>query len=86
VFVGRKGAMKPKPLTDVASDTAGDVFATKTGDLRIVRDTSEGKSTVTWIKGEKRIELVTLDLDANSQLIFKDLGVYGFTGSICESL
>jgi hypothetical protein len=86
VFIGKKGAMKQKPLTDLASDTAGDVFATKTGDLRIVRDTSDGKSTVTWVKGEKRITLVTLDLDANSQLIFKDLGVYGFTGSICESL
>ena len=87
VFVGKKGAMKQKPLTDVASDTAGDVFSTKTGDLRIVRDAGDdGKSTVTWVKGEKRQQLFTLDLDANSALIFKDLGVYGFTGSICESM
>jgi hypothetical protein len=86
VFIGKKGAMKTKPLTDIASDTAGDIFATKTGDLRIVHDTSEGKSTVQWVKGEKRSSLVSLDLDANSQLIFKDLGVYGFTGSICESM
>lgn len=86
VFIGRKGAMKAKPLTDVANDSAGDVFATKTGDLRIVRDTSEGKQTVQWVKGEKRSPLVSLDLDANSALIFKDLGVYGFTGSICESM
>ena len=86
VFIGKKGAMKAKPLTDIASDTAGDIFATKTGDLRIVHETSEGKSTVQWVKGEKRSALVTLDLDANSQLIFKDLGVYGFTGSICESM
>jgi hypothetical protein len=86
VFIGKKGAMKLKPLTDIASDTAGDIFATKTGDLRIVRDTSEGKQNVQWVKGEKRASLVTLDLDANSQLIFKDLGVYGFTGSICESM
>ena len=86
VFVGKKGALKLKPLTDIASDTAGDIFATKTGDLRIVRDTSEGKQNVQWVKGEKRSSLVTLDLDANSQLIFKDLGVYGFTGSICESM
>ena len=86
VFVGKKGAMKQKPLSDLASDTAGDVFSTKTGDLRIVRDTSEGKQNVTWVKGEKRQSLFSLDLDANSALIFKDLGVYGFTGSICESL
>ena len=36
MFVGKKGAMKQLPLTDVASDTAGEVFATKTGDLRLV--------------------------------------------------
>jgi hypothetical protein len=86
VFVGRKGAMKQKPLVDLANDTGGDVFATKTGDLRIVRDVAEGKSTVTWVKGEKRAPLVWLDPDANSALIFRDLGVYGFTGSICENL
>jgi hypothetical protein len=88
VFIGKKGAMKQKPLTDVASDTAGDVFATKTGDLRIVRDTSsdDGKNTVTWVKGEKRQQLFWLDVNANSSLIFKDLGIYGFTGSICESI
>jgi len=86
VFVGKKGAMKQKPLTDVASDTAGDIFATKTGDLRIVRDTSEGKDTVQWVKGEKRSALVSLDVDANSALIYSDLGVYSFIGSICESI
>lgn len=86
VFIGKKGAMKQKPLTDVASDTAGDVFATKTGDLRIVRDISDGKQNVAWVKGEKRSALVSLDTDANSALIFRDLGVYGFTGSICENL
>ena len=86
VFVGKKGAMKQKPLTDVATDTAGDVFATKTGDLRIVRDVSEGKQNIQWVKGGKRSSLVSLDVDANSALIFKDLGIYGFTGSICENL
>jgi hypothetical protein len=86
VFVGKKGAMKQKPLTDVASDTAGDVFATKTGDLRIVRDVSDGKQTIAWVKGGKRSQLVALDVDANSALIFRDLGIYGFIGSICENL
>ena len=86
VFIGKKGAMKQKPLTDVASDTAGDVFATKTGDLRIVRDVSDGKQNIAWVKGEKKVSLVSLDTDANSALIFKDLGIYGFIGSICENL
>jgi hypothetical protein len=86
VFIGKKGAMKQKPLTDIASDTAGDVFATKTGDLRIVNDTDANSSTVTWVKGEKRVTLRKLDTDANSPLIFKDLGVYSFTGTICENI
>ena len=86
VFIGKKGAMKQKPITDVATDTAGDVFATKTGDLRIVHDTSDGKRAISWVKGEKKVQLFWLDTDANSPLIFKDLGIYGFTGSICESI
>jgi hypothetical protein len=87
VFVGKKGAMKQRPLTDVTIDSAGDVFSTKTGDLRIVRDTDEnGKSTVAWVKGEKRSPLRSLDLDTSSSLIFKELGIYSFTGSICENL
>jgi hypothetical protein len=86
VFVGKKGAMKQRPLSDIATDSAGDVFATKTGDLRIVRDVSDSsKATTTWVKGEKRTQLVSLDLDLSSVLIYKDLGVYGFTGSICEN-
>lgn len=83
VFVGKKGAMKQRPLTDIATDSAGDVFATKTGDIRIVRDAS--KTTATFVKGEKRTELSSLDLDVNSTLIFKDLGIYTFTGTICEN-
>ncbi len=82
VFVGKKGAMKQRPLTDIATDTGGDVFGTKTGDLRIVRDTADSK--VQWVKGEKRTQLISLDTDANSALIFRDLGVYAFTGNICE--
>lgn len=85
VFVGKKGAMKQRPLTDVATDTAGDVFATKTGDLRIVRDTTADKEAIAWVKGEKRTQLFSLDPDMNSVLIFKDLGIYTFTGSICEN-
>lgn len=85
VFVGKKGAMKQRPLVDVATDTGGDVFATKTGDLRIVRTTSEDKSAIAWVKGEKRTQLISLDTDLNSVLIYKELGVYGFTGNICEN-
>jgi hypothetical protein len=87
VFAGKKGAMKQLPLSDVATDTAGEVFATKSGDVRIVHDADNTtKSNATWVKGEKRTPLVTLDVDANSHLIFRDLGVYSFLGTICDDL
>lgn len=88
VFVGKKGAMKQRPLVDIATDTAGDVFATKTGDLRIVREVADdsNKQAIVWVKGNKRTTLSRLDPDANSVLIYKELGIYTFIGSICESL
>ena len=85
VLIGKKGALKSKPLTDIATDTAGDVFATKTGDLRIVNNVEKGGTSVAWVKGGKREQLLSLDPDMNSLLIFHDLGVYGFIGTICES-
>ena len=86
VFVGRKGAMKQMPLTDVASDSAGEVFSTKSGDLRLVRNSENNKETMTWVKGEKRTELVFLDTDINSVVIFKDLGLYTFLGTWCDNV
>jgi hypothetical protein len=86
VFVGKKGAMKQLPLTDVASDSAGDVFSTKSGDLRLVRNREDNKQTTTWVKGEKRTELVFLDTDINSSVIFKDLGIYTFLGTLCDNV
>jgi hypothetical protein len=86
VFVGRKGAMKQMPLTDVASDSAGDVFSTKSGDLRLVRNSDNHKDTTTWVKGEKRTELVFLDNELNYGVIFKDLGIYTFLGTICDNV
>ena len=87
VMVGKKGALKQKPLTDVATDTAGDVFSTKTGDLRIVRNVDDNKKAdIVWVKGGKRSPLSVLDVEANESMIFRQLGVYEFTGNICESL
>jgi hypothetical protein len=86
VFVGKKGAMKPMPLTDVASDSAGEVFSTKSGDLRLVRQSEKTKESMTWVKGEKRNELVFLDTSTNSAVIFKDLGLYTFLGTICDNI
>lgn len=84
VFVGKKGAMKQLPLQDVASDTAGEVFSTKSGDLRLDRRADIHK--MVWIRGEKKTELITLDVDANSPVIFTDLGIYSYLGTLCDNL
>jgi hypothetical protein len=87
VFVGKKGAMKQLPLTDVASDTAGEVFSTKSGDLRLTHTvTDDGGMKVVWVKGEKKNELVSLDTDANSPVIFRELGIYTFLGTLCDNI
>ena len=88
VFVGKKGAMKQMALIDVASDSAGQVFSTKTGDLRLVRTTDGGttKPSTKWVKGEKKTDLLSLDLDVNSPVIFTELGIYKFTGTLCDNI
>jgi hypothetical protein len=86
VYVGKKGAMKQMPLTDVASDSAGEVFSTRSGDLRLVRQTDGTKDSMTWVKGGKRLELVGLDTEVNSAVIFRDLGIYAFLGTLCDDV
>lgn len=89
VFVGKRGAMKQLPLVDIAVDSAGQVFSTKTGDLRLVtvQDSDSGaKRSSMWVKGSKKTELFILDLDVNSVVIFKELGVYKLVGGICDNV
>jgi hypothetical protein len=86
VFIGKRGAMVQVPLVDVANDSGGTVYSTKRGELRLVVDRTDGKRSPVWFSGEKGVQLVWLDVDADSPLIFRGLGVYGFTGNICEDL
>jgi hypothetical protein len=81
VFVGQKGAMKEMPMTSVVSDSAGEIFATKTGELKIVTG-ADGKAY--WKKSGVREELVVLEPYANKYLIYRDLGIYGTLGAICD--
>jgi hypothetical protein len=86
LFIGRKGAMKQIPLIDIATDTDGQVFATKSGELRIVaKKTDDSNDSAFWSRGEKRDQLVDLDTVVNSPLIFNELGIYSFTGTICDA-
>jgi hypothetical protein len=88
VFVGHKGAMKQMPLVDIATDSDGQVFATKTGELRLITrktDDPEVNDTAYWARGDKREQLVVLDVLINSPIIYNELGIYSFTGTICDT-
>jgi len=82
VFVGPKGAMKELAMTNVATDSAGEIFATKSGQLKLV--TKDGKAF--WIKGGKKTELTELEPAQNKYLIYRELGIYGSLGTVCDDL
>ena len=63
------------------------MFSTKSGDLRLLTDAAHDKlPPAVWIRGEARTELNRLDLDVNSPLIFRGLGIYKFIGTLCDNL
>lgn len=84
VFVGQKGAMKEQAMTNVVEDSAGSIFATKSGNLKIVTD--DKTNTAYWVRGGKKTELTVLDLLVNRYLIYRGLGIYGALGVPCDDL
>jgi hypothetical protein len=82
VFSGQKGAMKELAMTNVVSDSAGEIYATKSGDLKIVTDGQAGKAY--WKKGQTKVELIVLDLWQNRYLMYRELGIYGTLGVLCD--
>ncbi len=88
VFIGRKGAMKQIPVTDVVDDSAGTVFSTKSGDLHLVSTSNQlGEVTVhetSLFRGDRETKLVTLSTYDELPLIYSELGIYKFLGTICD--
>jgi hypothetical protein len=72
LFRGPKGALKLQKMTDVASDSEGEIFATKTGSLRLILD----KKQSSWVQGEKAQPLTLVPVDQNYAMIYNDLGIY----------
>jgi hypothetical protein len=85
LFKGPKGSMQEQKMTNVVSDSAGDVFATKTGSLRLVLNRSEQY----WEQaGKTKAKLIDLPLEDNRGLIYNELGVYNGQrlGTPCDDL
>jgi hypothetical protein len=85
-FSGQKGAMKELPLTNIVSDSKGQIFASKRGELRfVIEDEVEGTGKGTWIRGEAKTELTAVPVEDNLPLVYSELGVYeGSLGTPCD--
>jgi hypothetical protein len=83
IYVGLKGSMKELAMTNMVSDSGGEIYATKTGQLKIIAD-KDNKAF--WIKGGKKTELTVLEPIDNRYLIYRDLGIYGSLGTVCDDL
>ena len=83
LWVGQRGAMKPQKMINIVSDSEGDIFATKKGDLRLILD----KQDATWVQGKKKTSLTYVPPARNVYMIYAELGVYtGRLGTPCDDL
>lgn len=84
LWAGLKGAMRPQRMVNVVSDSEGDIFATRSGSLRLVLD----KHETSWVKGARKTSLTYLAVEDNHVLIYTDLGVYTGQplGTPCDDL
>jgi hypothetical protein len=84
LFSGPRANMKPQKMVNVVSDSGGDIFATKGGELRLILDKGDSR----WVQGRKETKLVSLPVQDNATLIYGELGVYAGErlGTPCDDL
>ncbi|WPB81017.1 hypothetical protein KYC5002_18015 [Archangium violaceum] len=73
VYIGPKGNLQQQKMTDIVSDSEGEIFATKKGELRLLLDRA---ASSTWLEKKKKTELRSVPVDENLPLIYNELGVY----------
>jgi hypothetical protein len=92
LYAGKKNELKPLKMTNVVSDSKGDIFATKTGELRLVipREGEGGgdERVPVWIAGKKKTSLTWVPIEDNGKLVYTELGVYTGQplGTPCDDL
>jgi hypothetical protein len=84
LFVGPKGNIKLQKMINIVSDSEGDIFSTRTGELRLVMDKHES----TWFDKKTKTKLIQVPIENNHVLIYTDLGVYTGEplGTPCDDL
>ncbi|MET0402920.1 MAG: hypothetical protein ABW123_10975 [Cystobacter sp.] len=73
VSIGPKGSLQVQKMKDVVSDSKGEIFSTKRGELRLV---VERESPSIWVENKKKLELRAVPVEENLPLIYNELGVY----------
>jgi len=86
LFAGLRGKLKLQPLTNIVSDSQGDIFSTKSGSLRFIAGPGGAQSS--WVQGKKVTPLTAIPVADNFGLIYNDLGVYASErlGTPCDDL
>ncbi len=85
VFVGARGKMKQMPLKDIVDDSEGKIFATKNGNLRLIRGPVPQNR---WVAGKASRALTDVPLLDNLPLVYTELGIYAGVrlGTPCDDL
>lgn len=92
LYAGPKGKLDRKRMTNIVSDSEGDIFATKSGDLRLTIDKDRQSKApdprkAVWVEGDRRKKLKTVPVRRNQHLIYTELGVYRERlGTPCDDL
>jgi hypothetical protein len=74
LYVGPRGSLKLKIMTNVVSDSEGEIFSTKGGSLRFIA--GPGGSGASWVQGKTVTKLTAIPVEHNLQVIYNDLEVY----------
>lgn len=92
LFAGPKGDLKLQKMTNIVSDSQGDVFSTKSGSLRMIL-TKEPKESQ-WVVGAgkketySKLTIVPIDFNQNVAMIYREFGIYAGDrlGTPCDDL
>lgn len=84
MFKGPKGSLTLMKMSNVVSDSEGDIFATPGGSLRLILDRHESS----WVENEKSRKLTVVPVEHNLHMIYTELGVYSgqALGTPCDHL
>lgn len=72
LYVGPLGNLKRQAMKNVVSDSEGEIFSSKAGDLRFIL----GKDEALWITRRRERKLLKVPIEDNWQMIYNNLGVY----------